>query len=250
MYARYVEPELLTVNYQKLEDGPKMRVAMFSDVHFGKNYSQENIERIVSKINAENPDIVVFGGDFFDHYSRDEDLLNVEYIAEQLAKIKGEKYAVWGNHDYGGGASTVFEQVMSAGGFTLLRNESLYLENYGLNIIGYDDLVFGQKDESLYYLNTGTYNLLLSHEPDIADDIKTETEGLMFSGHSHGGQINLPYITKKILPYGARSYVKGLYSEEELGSLNKLFVSSGIGTTYYPVRFLVVPEVVIVDFGA
>lgn len=247
LYARFAEPSMLVVKSVKVAAPGQLKIAYFSDTHFGKDYEEKNIERIVAKINAAEPDLVVFGGDFYDNYNRDKTRIDLDYMGKQLSKIQGEKFAVRGNHDCGGGAEFIYGDLMEAGGFRLLVNEMLYLEEYDTTLVGYDDNQLGVTDESLFTLSTGTYNLLLLHEPDLAESIDSDTPGLALAGHSHGGQVNLPILTQKILPPGAKKYSKGLYSSAELGGNNQLFVSSGIGTTVLPVRFLNVPEVVVLD---
>ena len=226
------------------------KVVFFSDTHFGKFYAQDKIEAIVDKINAQNPDLVLFGGDFLDNYARDKSELNLEYFAEQLAKIQSAygKYAVFGNHDYGGGAVRIFEELMNKGGFKVLDNESEWIEGLGLRLIGYDDYLMGDTAQSLYQVKSEEFNLILSHEPDIADQIAMKNKGFMIAGHSHGGQVTLPFITKKVLPPGATTYVKGQYNGIGVNKNITLFVSKGIGTTVRPYRFLNIPEIVTLDF--
>lgn len=114
-YARFIEPNLLRVSRQKVSTAGKtepLTAVFFTDTHFGSQYSPRNLAKIAEKINAQNPDLVFFGGDFFDAYWQDADLLDLDMIAEELSKIQAPlgKYAVWGNHDRGGGASRVYCQ--------------------------------------------------------------------------------------------------------------------------------------------
>lgn len=248
-YARYIEPNLLALTeYEaQAENGAEpCDIVFFSDTHFGELYDLKNLEKIVRKINEQDADIVIFGGDFFDNYARDSSLLDLEYAGEQLAKVEAKhgKFAVYGNHDYGGGAVRIYEGVMESGGFDVLNDESRFVEGCNLRVVGFDDLLMGHTEKELYSLKSEGFNLVVSHEPDVADSVTLPESGVMLSGHSHGGQITLPYITERIVPVGSKKYIRGEY--ESLGQSRNitLFVSVGIGTTQLPYRFLTVPEIV------
>lgn len=250
-YARYVEPYMLitrTVTVEATKHVPECTIVFFSDTHFGKDYSEKNIERIVKRINRSEPDLVIFGGDFLDNYARDREELDLEYIGAELSKIEASygKFAVWGNHDYGGGAVRVYQELMTDGGFQVLENESCLIEELNMKVFGYDDYLLGRTEESLYQIQSQYFNLIAAHEPVVADLIENTGDNLLLTGHTHGGQVGIPAIREKVIPKGSGGYVKGLYTKEEIGTKSSLqmFVSSGIGTTLYPVRFLNVPEIV------
>lgn len=248
-YARYIEPNMLIAKKIDISDGPEMTVVLFADTHFGEDYSDDNIERIVEKINMQEPDIVIFAGDFFDNYERDFKELDLYYLKEQLSLITGVKVAVRGNHDIGGGIEFLYVDFLEEAGFEVLVNEELYIEEFDLHIYGYDDSLLGEYDEEFYDQNNGAYNLFVVHEPDSAELLTGTATGMVLSGHSHGGQVYLPYITEKILPAGATKYFRGLYESEDTGLQNDVYVTTGIGTTFLPFRFLTVPEIVVMNFG-
>ena len=248
IWAGAVEPNLLSVKRieYSLPVTQRVRVAFFSDTHFGKWYSEENLSRIAEKINEQNPDLVLFGGDFFDIYRRDCGQLSLDGIADALQSVKAPlgKYAVWGNHDYGGGAQKIYPSVMERGGFEILKNEGVTFPEQNLILYGLDDLIFGnpQKETPDSSGSSGA-RLLFCHEPDTADILPVDRADLILSGHSHGGQIFLPFFTQKILPPGAKNYRKGLYPREG----GSVFVSSGIGMTKLPFRLFNLPEIVVID---
>lgn len=256
IYSGFIEPNMLVTTAVKKKipaETLPFKVVLFSDTHFGKHYSQKNVEKIVKKINEQNPDIVVFGGDFFDNYARDKEELDLDYLAEELRKItaKHGKYAVFGNHDHGGGAVRVYEQFMTDSGFEVLRNESISIDELNINIIGLDDFRLGRVDRSLYSIDNSRFNLIIAHQPDVIDLMEIKGSNLMLSGHSHGGQVSLPFITDRILPSGAKHYIKGLYSfdSEKIDAETNLFVTKGIGMTTLPLRFLNPPEIAVIDFS-
>lgn len=251
-YSRYVEPNLLAVKKYETqipENVSNCKIVFFSDTHFSKMYDQNNIEKIVEKINSQNPDIVIFGGDLIDNYARDLSLLDLEYLSKKLSTIKANygKYAVLGNHDYGGGANRVYKDIMQSGGFSIIKNDSIFIKELNIKLIGYDDLLMGYTDPSLYSIKSEEFNIILSHEPDVADKIKMNVNGIMLSGHSHGGQVTLPYITEKVLPQGAKEYIYGEYNNLGVNKNIDLFVSKGIGMTSVPFRFLNVPQIMVLE---
>ncbi|MGL5346290.1 MAG: metallophosphoesterase [Peptostreptococcaceae bacterium] len=251
-YSKYIEPNLLTIkkyDVQIPDDVSDSKIVFFSDTHFGKMYDQSNIEKIVKKINSQNPDIVIFGGDFLDNYARDRSFLDLDYLSSSLASIDAKygKYAVLGNHDYGGGAIKVYGDIMSAGGFSIIKNDNVFIDKLGIKLIGFDDLLMGYTDSSLYSIKSDNFNIVLSHEPDVVNKVSLKNYGLMLSGHSHGGQVSLPYVTQKVLPDGAKEYIKGRYDNIGINNNIDLFVSKGIGMTSVPFRLFNAPQIMVLD---
>lgn len=253
-YAHWIEPNLLTVSSITIKTEKEIipcRIIFFTDTHFGKFYDEAHIERIVEKINLKNADLVIFGGDLLDNYARDRDDLDLEYLKDEMAKIKANtgKYAVWGNHDYGGGAVRIYEDFMTSCGFQVLKNESRMLEPYGIKILGYDDYLMGWTDPSFYQIDSGIFHVIVTHEPAVSQQIENNSENFLLSGHTHGGQVTIPFLTKNLLPKGSGRFVKGLYTEKNIKELEALqmYTSSGIGMTRYPFRFMNVPEIIEVN---
>lgn len=250
-YARLIEPHFIMIREWEITTQKPIKpctIAFFTDTHFGKYYNLSHVEKMVEKINQTKADIVIFGGDLLDNYARDREELDLEYLKEQLLKIEAKdgKFAVWGNHDYGGGAVRIYENFITSCGFELFDDNSLILEDYGILLMGYDDYLMGWTDPSLYQVNSELLNVIISHEPAIAKLIENQSEVILLSGHTHGGQVSIPFLTKKLLPEGSGQFVKGFYTEQEIGTAvsMKMYVSSGIGMTRYPYRFLNVPEIV------
>jgi len=250
IYARFIEPKLLTVHYETIyndlinEDADEIKILQFSDTHVSKYFVIEDLKNTVSKINEQNPDIVVFTGDLIDQYDTYESKDKIYEIWETLGSIKAPlKYAVYGNHDYGGGAENIYKQIMENSGFELLVNEKSVLEQYNINIIGMDDSIFGDYDSEMFYnLDKNSYNIVLSHEPDVVDYLLENNIDLFLSGHSHGGQINLPIV--KLLPLLAEKYTRGLYSFKNARQ-TQLYVNIGLGTSKIPMRFMAAPQLAV-----
>ena len=245
-YAWKVEPFLVHVNHVELgkkNERTPLNVVQISDLQVSEYYETNRLDKVIEKVNAQKPDILLFTGDLFDNYSK-----YPEQRAPMIEKLKAfkaniGKYAVWGNHDYGGGAVRVYEDVMSAGGFTVLRNqgETLTLSD-GRQVFlgGLDDSLLGNPSvsDTLAYRQNYDYDITMTHEPEVADAFIGTYTQLVLAGHSHGGQVWIPfYPIKNVL---AEKYTRGLY---QLDAITQLYVNTGIGTTSIHARFGVIPEV-------
>ena len=253
--ALWLEPRQLTVRTARAEIPGitrPFRAVFFTDTHFGRLYSPARAERLVRVINDLEPDLVLFGGDLLDNYARDKELLDLEDLAGTLEEIRAPmgKFAVWGNHDHGGGASRVYEEILAAGGFQTLRNQNVLLEEYNLRLAGYDDLMAGQRDPQGYQLPEEPFTIALSHEPAVALSLTCPGGCWLFAGHTHGGQVGIPLLAEAVLPPGSGPFRKGRYSREDIGTGEPLemYVSSGVGMTHLPLRIFNLPEVVAMDF--
>jgi len=252
IYAWLVEPNLLTVRYENInsnllnENAGKLKILQFSDTHISGHFNENDLKRAVDRINEETPHIVVFTGDLIDEYNNYENKDNINEIWEILNSIEAPlgKYAVYGNHDYGGGAERVYEEIMKNSGFILFKNEKIYLKDFNINIIGMDDSIFGDYDREtiIGMLDEDRYNIVLSHEPDVIDFLLEYDIDLFLSGHSHGGQVNLPFVDS--LPLLAKKYTRGLYSFNNYRQTN-LYVNIGLGTSQIPMRFMAPPELTV-----
>ena len=249
VWMRWVEPSLLSVTRVEIyaADLPEMadglRIVQFSDTHFGFDYNVRRFERAVEKMNALDPHIVVFTGDLYEEYAKyPADDSGIVAALSAIHAPQG-KYAVLGNHDYGRNAQDDSIRALEAGGFTVLRNESVDLSLLGITLTGIDDCFFGSgRSFDLSSLPTDTYNLVLCHEPDLFAESDQSALDLLISGHTHGGQVRLPFLGELILPALGRFYPMGHYeSDNARGS--QLFVSRGLGTSKMPIRFLCMPEV-------
>ncbi len=252
VYARYIEPNRLMVNRISLKNSKveaPLKIVFFGDAHMGKFNHIEQLDQIVQKINSENPDLVIFTGDLID--SEAGNSVNPEMISWKLSKIQATygKFGVMGNHEYALLDEFDYQELMNAGGFQVLTNDWLDIPELNLRLLGLDDAYRGSPDLNLSDdARTDTYNILLTHEPDIIDKMDLANIQLVLAGHTHGGQITIPFLTEKILPLNGRKYVKGLF-KIGTGKQTSLFVTKGTGMTKLPFRFLNVPEIVSIEIS-
>lgn len=249
IYVTFIERKLLVVKEHDviLKDNGEnqLKIVQFTDTQLGEYYSLKDLERAVKKINGENADIVVFTGDLIDHAAEYEDLYNVATVLSKI-EAKFGKYAVYGNHDIGGGAEMYYEDIMNEAGFEVLENSSttLQVNDETIKIMGGDEAMMGWHDAQITTegIQEDDINLLLLHEPDLIDDYVNYPIDLALSGHSHGGQVALPVFGPIIKNHLAEKYNKGLYSIDNERQ-TKLYVSSGLGNAKLPFRFGNVPVI-------
>lgn len=248
VYARYIEPNMIHEKHYTIEspfvteNARNLKIAVFGDTHFGDYYNTEDFKKVLDSLEKTKPDIVVFCGDLIDNF--DNYTGNTDEISLSLSGIYAPygKYAIFGNHDYGGGAENNYQAILESGGFTVLKNEYFAIDELAMAIIGIDDVLIGYGDPAIANMGRPDYfNVVLSHAPDVIDEVLDYNVDLMLAGHTHGRQINLKCFDEYILPPYGEKYVSGMYDFSNDRN-SKLYVNSGLGTTKLPVRFLSPPE--------
>jgi hypothetical protein len=257
-YARYVEPRLLinefvTVQSPRIPAGlDGVRIGVLSDFHLGNGVDVARMEQAAAQLNALKPDIALLGGDYIHRWG----------LGEQAAHALRDLYAplgvfaVLGNHDYWNSprriSQALTEQFAQAPyPFKLMRNESfqININQTPLHIVGVDDVTVRRHDiaKALQGVPNNEAAVLLVHEPDIADvAAATHPFALQVSGHSHGGQVRIPFVYPWWTPTWARKYISGLATVNEM----PLYVTRGIGMSWMPMRFLCPPEVTLITLRA
>lgn len=246
-YSFYIEPFRLTIDTLSLESSlsQEVRIVQVSDIQISRHYTTEDFEKVVQAVNHQQPDILLFTGDLYENYASYRDDKELISLLSQMDAKYG-KFAIWGNRDYGGGAVRKYESILAQSGFTLLTNASVSIpvsDTDTVFLAGLDDALLGQPDIApiLEQLpkEENTYTILMTHEPDTAEQYAQMGFDLIVSGHSHGGQVKIPFFPTMTTHLGKR-YIDGLYP---LNDQTQLYVNSGIGTSRIPVRFRVPPEI-------
>lgn len=249
-YAREIEPGMLAIHHEQIISSKipdafhNFKIVQFSDTHIGYHYSLDQLTELIKTINDHNPDVIVFTGDLVDEpdtYHWNNEL--IQTLQALHARIG--KYWIYGNHDHGGYGTNLVKNVMDKANFRLLKNNhtTIELDNEKIILSGIDDLILGSPDleKTLSATVPDLFNMLLAHEPDFADTAVNFPVDVQLSGHSHGGQVRLPFIGDLYTPLYAKKYVQGKHTLND-GKMT-LFVSRGVGTTRLPYRFLCKPEI-------
>lgn len=241
-YAWLIEPYWIDVTWTKLEtpklkEGTKVRLIHLSDIHsrgWGKNE-----KKIPSIVNSFNPDIICLTGDYMN------DISALEAVRGMVGALKARYgiFAVRGNWD-----ADLFPDVEIFKGLPvrMLNGEGVRI-NVGEGksfIIGLD--VYGESalDDLLIRRNKKDFVILLYHYPDLIEDIQGKGVDLYLAGHTHGGQIALPFYGAILtLSRHGKKYERGIYKVGE----TTLYVNRGIGTETLPFRFFSRPEIAVFE---
>jgi predicted MPP superfamily phosphohydrolase len=239
----------LTIRLPRLPDVfAGMKIVQISDFHFEEYTEAVFVERVVRKVNEVAPDLVVLTGDFVSTKPLPKrfGVRMAYHCAEILGRIKCPlRYAVLGNHDALVGARAVIDALRTHG-IPVLVNSSVPVERDGrrLWVAGIRDVL--QEGPDLNRALPGGRGsepvILLAHEPDYADHAVGRQVDLVLSGHTHGGQILLPFLPPMLLPEMGKKYVHGHFSFRD-GM--QLYVNRGIGAVNLPFRFRCPPEITV-----
>jgi predicted MPP superfamily phosphohydrolase len=226
------------VTSEKLPKGFNgVKVIHLSDIHYA-SVGEAKLNKAVEEVNTMKPDIIVFTGDLYDEFSNlTEDMENK--IINALSKLNAPlgKYAVSGNHDY---KYDRFTDIITKSGFTYLENETkliYYNDETPIEIIGYPD---EREANPNYDLELSDYfKIALIHEGDSWEHIKDKGIDLTLAGHSHGGQVRLPFIGCLIKVDGGKKYCEEHYTNNN----SELYVNFGLGETEFKIRSFNKPSI-------
>jgi len=222
-------------------------IALLSDFHYDPYFSVHPLRRAIGLVNALQPHLIVLTGDFVSAPMFGEPAraaAAAEPCAELLRKMHAPHglWAVLGNHDCYTDSKRV-SSALRAAGIAVLTNQSVPIERDGARfwLGGVEDVLEESADvgATLRDVPSGEAVVLMAHEPDYADHISAHPVDLQLSGHSHGGQIRVPYMRPFFLPELAKKYIWGLYKIHTL----TLYTNPGLGTVNLPLRMNCPPEI-------
>lgn len=243
-YGSYIEPKQLSikeniiVNDNITDNFDGFKIVGLSDIHYGNNFGNTELKKLVDKVNDLNPDIVVITGDLIDDSTKMTTSM-VSGISKELKRISAGsgKYIISGEDDT---KFDEWENIITGGEFVNLNNgyDTIYKNGYdciliaGVSSFSDKESIVNKNQKNQNYINSfekdgPIYKILLMHEPDYIDELEDNKYDLVLSGHSHGGQINIPFINEFFIPRGATKYSSGNYRIKN----SELYVSKGIGTS-------------------
>lgn len=225
-----VESTSLRVTELKLNGAGNCRFVHFSDFHHKGDvrYAAE----VVRRINELKPEFVCFTGDLVEE---------ARFASEALGfiqQIRAPVYGAPGNHDFLCGVSFLeYEAAFAAAGGAWLADRSRVLPKHDLEVVG-----MGEGGVHVFKPPHASKRVLLMHYPEIAYGMRNQRFDLILAGHSHGGQVRLPFLGALIVPNGVGPYDHGYYDTPG----GPLYVNAGIGTYLIPVRVNCRPEITVV----
>ena len=255
LYGTYIEIRNYQVHDYMIksdkitDDFDGITIAHISDIHYGRIVGNDELNKIVSIINKTKPDIVVLTGDLIDKDTKMTTDM-AQDISKILVKIKTNngKYAISGNHDV---KFDEWDSIIKDGGFINLNNtyDTIYNKGYdymfiaGVSSFKDKESIMSKNQKAMDFLNSfekggPIYNILLMHEPDYIDTLEDNKYDLILAGHSHNGQVNVPFVGAVIKPNGAQKYYENHYKLES----SDLYISNGLGVSNYNFRIFNAPS--------
>lgn len=248
-YGRWIERTWLDIVYldmplRRLPDGfAGFRIVQISDLHFGAKLPADYLESVLDAVSGLAADAIVITGDIASSLDNGE----AEWITQSLSRLRAPQgvFAVLGNHDWWENGLLVTRSLTRAN-ITVLSNMNIPLHRDGgtLYLAGVDDVWCDKHDltAALRAIPSNAAVVALVHEPDYADTVShDERVILQLSGHSHGGQVRVPFTGALYFPPMAEKYPLGQYTINGL----TLYTNRGIGVVSRPIRFACRPEVTV-----
>jgi predicted MPP superfamily phosphohydrolase len=247
----------VTVHRLRLRNVPPtwhgLRIAQISDIHVGRNLDRAQLERFVERVNGVSADLICVTGDIAD--SAEADLDGFLPILAGLRATHGV-IAILGNHDHYAGAEFVEDALRRHTDWTVLRDArtTLAVRGHPLHVLGLDDrgrdwargvASVPVLDELLGHVPVQAPTLLLCHRPDIFSQAAARGIGLTLSGHTHGGQLGIPWFggrTRNLAQF-VTHFDRGLF----VNSGSFLYVNSGLGVTGQRIRLWTPREISVIE---
>jgi len=221
------------------------RIVQLSDLHYGFLVPRGLIRQVIDRTNHLKPDLIVCTGDYVHEKNSTKQIDEVWPVMSRLSAQFGV-YSVLGNHDHW--ASTDRSDYWLKRTQQDLCHKVVRIERDKQNLwlAGAGDLYEDHRnlDDVLGKIPDSDCRIVLAHNPDSADTAFSKRIDLMISGHTHGGQVNIPFIGTPVLPVQNKNYSSGLKVSPRGG---KVFISKGIGWAIYPIRFNCYPEIVVLE---
>lgn len=227
-------------------DGKK--IIFVSDIHCDQYFGPEKVATLVERINKQNPDIIIIGGDNV----RKDSIYSTPFFKE-IANLKSRHgvYTVLGNHDHWEGRELIQKGFKSCGFYTC-DNQAYWVKegNDSIRIGGVGDFWEDEQllENTIDKVKESDFCILLSHNPDYMENLNSKLVDLVLSGHTHAGQITFLGLWAPIMPASmhpkylqtGQKYRYGWKQKETI----RMYVTSGIGMGGFPFRFFASPEIV------
>lgn len=219
-------------------------LAQLTDLHLGFLVSESFVEGIVHRTNKLRTDVIVCTGDYVHKRNTIEEINRIWPILSKL-EAKHGVYSVLGNHDHWADVDRSHYWLERTGQNIRHECKPIYRGRERIFIGGAGDYWEDELkiDKTFSCSEEKDFRLLLSHNPDSVDTEFDTPLSLVVSGHTHGGQVVIPFLGPPMLPVKNKNYSSGLIATAK----TKLFISRGIGWAIYPVRFNCYPEIAVLE---
>lgn len=249
-YPVFIESHLLQINYYNVpvnnlpHSFHGFKIVHITDVHYGPLVRLNFVKEVINKANGIRGDIIVCTGDYVHERNSTKQIDTVWPVLSQLKATHGV-YSVLGNHDHWADFNKSKYWLSKSG--QNLRHKSIPISKNGEEIwLGGAGDYFEDSigiDTAFQNVPKEKCKIVLAHNPDTADQNYVTRVDLFISGHTHGGQVNIPFIGTPILPVKNKKYSSGYIQN----SKNGVFISRGIGWAIIPVRFNCSPEIAVLN---
>jgi predicted MPP superfamily phosphohydrolase len=249
-YPVFIERNIVQINRYKvpIDDLPEafhgFRLVQLTDLHLGFMVSESFIEGVVSSAKKLNPDVIVCTGDYVHARNTTAEINKVWPILSKL-EAKYGVFSVLGNHDHWADSETSLNWLERSGQNIRHQCKAIYKGKDRIIIGGSGDYWEDELniDKAFSCSDEGDCRILLAHNPDSVDTQYKTPLSLVLSGHTHGGQVVMPFYGPLVLPVRNKKYSSGLIETQN----TQLFISRGIGWAIYPVRFNCYPEIAVLE---
>jgi predicted MPP superfamily phosphohydrolase len=249
-YPVFIERNLVQINRYRVpvpflpSSFHGFRVVHLTDLHLGLFVSESFIENVVKRTNDLKPDLIVCTGDYVHAQNSTSEIDRVWPILSKLEARHGV-CSILGNHDHWAGLEKSLYWLKKTGQDVRHKCKAVYKGKERILVGGAGDFWEDKLniDQAFSSSDEGDCRILLSHNPDSVDTQFSTPLSLVLSGHTHGGQVSLPFFGPPVLPVRNKRYSSGLIETDKV----RLFISKGIGWAIYPVRFNCYPEIAVLE---
>lgn len=242
VWARFIEPQLIRVTETELTGtGARMDVALVSDIHLGVYKDSDFLQRLVERINAERADAVVIAGDL----TYEPQGQSMHALFAPLAGLQAPVYAVLGNHDQqapGPDIDRELRAALQAHGVQVIEGR-IVEGDAPLRWAGLGDR-WARKDDAgfLKASPSAQPTVVVAHNPDSAWELPAGSTTLLLAGHTHGGQIRLPWLYHKVIP-SQHGFDRGEQFADTPSGRIRVFTTAGVGEVGLPMRLFNPPTI-------
>lgn len=217
-----------------------IKILFFSDLHIGRTLKKDKLKKFISYLASLNADLYIFGGDIVgDNINKYYSISDVKECFKPLANKCC--IAVYGNHEFKEEKNisiVLKKEYFNAMGFNTLVNEefAFFKENKYILIYGMQEYIYNEAK-----FPNRAYDLIICHEGDIIERIDNQ---ILLAGHTHGGQIRIPFLPYIYLPKYGKKYVSGLYNVNS----SKAIISNGVGCNKINIRLFAKRDIILINY--